>query len=77
MKAPYELLLALRYLRVQRGRTFLSVITMISVAGVAVGTAALVIALAPRTLRVWALGSEVGATAAARAIAAGIEAGVL
>ena len=38
--------LALRYLRVHRGRTFLSVITVISVAGVAVGTAALVIALA-------------------------------
>jgi aspartate-semialdehyde dehydrogenase len=34
-------------------------------------------AIPPRTLRVWALGSEVGATAAARAIAAGIEAGVL
>jgi lipoprotein-releasing system permease protein len=46
---PYELLLAVRYLRVQRGRTFLSVITMISVAGVAVGTAALVIALALMT----------------------------
>ena len=34
-------------------------------------------AIAPSTLKVWALGSEVGATAAARAIAAGIEAGVL
>jgi lipoprotein-releasing system permease protein len=49
VKAPYELLLAFRYLRVQRGRTFLSVITMISVGGVAVGTAALVIALALMT----------------------------
>jgi lipoprotein-releasing system permease protein len=46
---PYELLLAFRYLRVHRGRTFLSVITMISVGGVAVGTAALVIALALMT----------------------------
>jgi lipoprotein-releasing system permease protein len=46
---PYELHLAIRYLRVHRGRTFLSVITMISVAGVAVGTAALVIALALMT----------------------------
>jgi len=46
---PYELVLAIRYLRVHRGRTFLSVITMISVAGVAVGTAALVIALALMT----------------------------
>ncbi len=49
MNVPYEVLLAVRYLRVQRGRTFLSVITMISVAGVAVGTAALVIALALMT----------------------------
>ena len=42
---PYELELALRYLRFHRGRTFLSVITLISIAGVTVGTAALVIAL--------------------------------
>jgi aspartate-semialdehyde dehydrogenase len=34
-------------------------------------------AIAPSGLRVWALGSEAGATAAARAVAAGIEAGVL
>jgi len=46
---PYELHLAARYLRVHRGRTFLSVITLISIAGVAVGTAALVIALALMT----------------------------
>jgi lipoprotein-releasing system permease protein len=45
LRLPYELFLALRYLRFHRGRTFLSVITLISVAGVAVGTAALVIAL--------------------------------
>lgn len=43
---PYELFLALRYLRFHRGRTFLSIITLISIAGVAVGTAALVVALA-------------------------------
>jgi lipoprotein-releasing system permease protein len=49
MNVPYELHLAVRYLRVQRGRTFLSVITIISVAGVAVGTAALVIALSLMT----------------------------
>jgi len=42
----YELHLALRYLRFHRGRTFLSLITLISVAGVTVGTAALVVALA-------------------------------
>lgn len=45
MPPPYELHLALRYLRFHRGRTFLSIITAISMAGVAVGTAALVIAL--------------------------------
>jgi lipoprotein-releasing system permease protein len=45
-RKPYELELALRYLRFHRGRTFLSMITLISIAGVAVGTAALVIALA-------------------------------
>jgi lipoprotein-releasing system permease protein len=49
VSVPYEFLLAVRYLRVQRGRTFLSVITVISIAGVAVGTAALVIALALMT----------------------------
>jgi lipoprotein-releasing system permease protein len=46
---PFELYLALRYLRFHRGRTFLSVITLISVAGVTVGTAALVIALSLMT----------------------------
>ena len=49
MSLPYELHLALRYLRFHRGRTFLSIITLISVAGVTVGTAALVIALALMT----------------------------
>jgi lipoprotein-releasing system permease protein len=48
-RLPYEMFLALRYLRVQRGRTFLSTITLISVAGVTVGAAALVIALALMT----------------------------
>jgi lipoprotein-releasing system permease protein len=46
LRLPYELHLAMRYLRFHRGRTFLSLITAISVAGVMVGTAALVIALA-------------------------------
>jgi lipoprotein-releasing system permease protein len=45
-RAPYELFLALRYLRFHRGRTFISLITLISVGGVAVGTTALVLALA-------------------------------
>ena len=49
MSVPYELFLAVRYLRVHRGRTFLSTITLISVAGVTVGAAALVIALALMT----------------------------
>ncbi len=49
MRLPYEPYLALRYLRVHRGRRFLSLITLISVAGVTVGTAALVIALALMT----------------------------
>ncbi|RKZ06999.1 hypothetical protein DRQ32_10530 [bacterium] len=46
MRVPYELYLALRYLRFHRGRKFLSVITLISLAGVTVGSAAMVIALA-------------------------------
>jgi lipoprotein-releasing system permease protein len=49
VRLSYEGYLALRYLRFHRGRTFLSVITFISVAGVTVGTAALVIALALMT----------------------------
>jgi len=49
LRLPYELHLALRYLRFHRGRTFLSIITLISVAGVTVGTAALVIALSLMT----------------------------
>jgi len=42
----FEGFLAVRYLRFHRGRTFVSAITLISVIGVTVGTAALVIALA-------------------------------
>ncbi len=49
MRLPYEPYLALRYLRYHRGRTFLSVITLISVAGVTVGAAAMVIALSLMT----------------------------
>jgi lipoprotein-releasing system permease protein len=49
MSSPYEFHLAVRYLRFHRGRGFLSVITAISVAGVTVGTAALVIALSLMT----------------------------
>ena len=49
MRLPYELHLALRYTRFHRGRTSFSLVTLISIAGVAVGTAALVIALALMT----------------------------
>jgi lipoprotein-releasing system permease protein len=49
VRLPYELFIALRYLLFHRGRAFLSVITLISVAGVSVGTAALVIALSLMT----------------------------
>jgi lipoprotein-releasing system permease protein len=49
VRLPFELHLALRYLRFHRGSAFLSVITLISIAGVTVGTAALVIALALMT----------------------------
>ncbi len=49
MRLPYELHLALRYTRFHRGRTSFSLVTLISVLGVAVGTAALVIALALMT----------------------------
>jgi lipoprotein-releasing system permease protein len=45
LSVPFELYLALRYLRFHRGRALVSIITIISVAGVTVGTAALVIAL--------------------------------
>ena len=46
MALGFESFLALRYLRFHRGKTFVSAITLISILGVAVGTAALVIALA-------------------------------
>src|ERR1044071_4384179 len=42
-RLPFELLLALRYLRAKR--TFVSVITLISVAGVALGVAVLIVVI--------------------------------
>jgi lipoprotein-releasing system permease protein len=42
---PFELFLALRYLLAQRRQAFISVISLVSVLGVAVGVAALIIAL--------------------------------
>jgi len=43
--SPYELHIALRYLKFHRGTAFLSLITLISIVGFTLGTAALVIAL--------------------------------
>ena len=45
----YELALALRYLRARRKQAFISVITVISVGGIALGVAALIIVLAVMT----------------------------
>ncbi len=42
----YELFIALRYLRAKRKQTFISVNTLISVAGIFLGVAALIIVLA-------------------------------
>ncbi len=45
----FELALALRYLKARRKQAFISVITVISIAGIAVGVAALIIVLAVMT----------------------------
>lgn len=45
----YELALALRYLRARRKQAFISIITVISVGGIALGVAALIIVLAVMT----------------------------
>ena len=42
----YELFLALRYLRARRKQAFTSIVSFVSVLGISVGVAALVIALA-------------------------------
>src|ERR1043166_8815496 len=49
MNIPFELHVALRYLLAPRKQAFISVISLISVLGVAVGVAAVVIALALMT----------------------------
>ena len=46
---PFELFIGLRYLKAKRKSTFISLITMISVAGVALGVMALIIVLAVMT----------------------------
>jgi len=45
MKMPYELLIALRYLKAKRKQTFVSLITIISILGVILGVMALIIVL--------------------------------
>ncbi len=69
MKLPFSLFLALRYLKPKR--TFVSVITLISVAGVMIGVAALIVVLAVMTgfdqeLRRKVLGFEAHLTVGAR-----------
>lgn len=49
MGAPYELGIALRYLKARRGELFISLITWISVGGVALGVMALVVVLSVMT----------------------------
>ena len=46
LKLPYELTIALRYLRSRRRRTFISFISAVSMAGVGVGVATLIVVLA-------------------------------
>src|SRR5689334_14129273 len=46
---PYELFIGLRYLKAKRKATFISIITVISTAGVALGVMALIIVLAVMT----------------------------
>jgi lipoprotein-releasing system permease protein len=49
MKIPYELMIGLRYLRSRRGQKFISIISFISIAGVAIGVMALIIVLSVMT----------------------------
>lgn len=46
---PYELFIALRYLKAKRGHTFISIITFISILGVTVGVTALIVVLSVMT----------------------------
>ena len=46
---PFELLIGLRYLKAKRKSTFISIITFISTAGVALGVMALIVVLAVMT----------------------------
>ena len=46
---PYELFISIRYLKAKRKQTFISIISLISIAGVALGVAALIIVMAVMT----------------------------
>jgi len=46
VKVPYELFISLRYLKAKRKQTFISIITLISILGVALGVMALIVVLA-------------------------------
>jgi lipoprotein-releasing system permease protein len=49
METPYELFISLRYLKAKRKQTFISVISFISISGVAIGVMALIIVLGVMT----------------------------
>ena len=49
MKLPFEIFIASRYLRAKRKQAFISIITLISVAGVAIGVMALILVLGVMT----------------------------
>lgn len=49
MKIPYEAFIARRYLKAKRKQSFISIITVLSIAGVAVGVMALVVVIAVMT----------------------------
>ena len=49
MSMPYELFIGLRYLKAKRKQSFISVISLISILGVMVGVAALIIVLSVMT----------------------------
>ena len=49
MRLPYEIFIALRYLRAKRKQAFISVITLISIIGVAIGVMALILVLGVMT----------------------------
>ncbi|MEI6124914.1 MAG: lipoprotein-releasing ABC transporter permease subunit [Pseudomonadota bacterium] len=49
MKLPYEIFIALRYIRAKRKQAFISVITLISIAGVGIGVMALILVLGVMT----------------------------